>query len=157
MSLDGEWAVRQLRWTRSSPPGRAGEEAVRASVYVAALQQFEELLSAARHTGPASCPLPLFYALSQAGRAIVAAHGNFEQLYGHGLSEGVSKDARVEDRPTTKGGRHGPEEVHRLPRGAERLTAPSGSPPTRRRSSSQPPCSTRWQCTPTRTLPTSGR
>jgi hypothetical protein len=36
--------------------------------------------------GPASRPLPLFYALSQAGRAITAAHGSLPwELRGHGL------------------------------------------------------------------------
>jgi YaaC-like Protein len=39
----------------------------------ASLEQFEELLDAARSVGPATRPLPLYYALSQAGRAIAAA------------------------------------------------------------------------------------
>jgi hypothetical protein len=38
-----------------------------------ALEQFEELLGAASTASPAVRPLPLFYALSQAGRAIAAA------------------------------------------------------------------------------------
>jgi hypothetical protein len=42
-------------------------------VYVAALQQAEQLFHAAREAGFASSPLLLFYGLSQAGRAIAAA------------------------------------------------------------------------------------
>lgn len=85
--VDAEVAITQLRWTRSDPPGRASGDQGRREVYCAALQQFEELLNAARVAGPASRPLPLFYALSQAGRAIVAAHGEDPETYGHGLTE----------------------------------------------------------------------
>jgi hypothetical protein len=42
-------------------------------VFSAALGQFDELLDAAASVGPASRPLPLYYALNQAGRAIAAA------------------------------------------------------------------------------------
>lgn len=50
------------------------------------MQQFEELMQAAEQIGAAARPLPLFYALSQAGRAVAAAHA-YEpwQLRGHGL------------------------------------------------------------------------
>lgn len=54
----------------------------------AALEQFEQLLGAAEVSGPASAPLPLFYALSQAGRAIAAARLPDHQRWdftGHGL------------------------------------------------------------------------
>lgn len=58
----------------------------RHSTYGAALAQFDELMAAARSSGPASRPLPLFYALSQAGRAIAAAHLEEPwRLEGHGL------------------------------------------------------------------------
>jgi hypothetical protein len=43
-------------------------------VFAAALGQFDELLTAASVVGPASAPLPLYYALNQAGRAVAAAH-----------------------------------------------------------------------------------
>lgn len=85
--MDAEVAITQLRWTRSDPPERASLEQRRREVYCAALQQFEELLHSARVAGPASRPLPLFYAVSQAGRAIVAAHGDDAETYGHGLAE----------------------------------------------------------------------
>jgi hypothetical protein len=92
MQLDPDAALRELRWTRSDPPGLASDDAERRSIYVAALQQFEELLGAARQAGPATKALPLFYALSQAGRAIVAAHGEFPRTFGHGLGEVPATD-----------------------------------------------------------------
>jgi hypothetical protein len=85
--MDPDVALTQIRWTRSEPPGRATTDSTRRATYAAALQQFEELLNAARVAGPASRPLPLFYALSQAGRAIVAAHGEDPTTHGHGLGE----------------------------------------------------------------------
>ena len=75
-----------IRRTRAHPPGRARHEERRAT-YGTALEQFEELIKAAGDASPGVRPLPLFYALSQAGRAIAAA--NLSQgwkLYGHGLS-----------------------------------------------------------------------
>jgi hypothetical protein len=77
----------QLRLMRHRPPGVAavGE---RRSVFASALEQSEQLMRAARDVGPAARPLPLFYSLSQAGRAIAAARlGDRWRLSGHGLSE----------------------------------------------------------------------
>lgn len=56
-------------------------------MFGAALQQSEELFSAAATVGPASKPLPLFYGLSQAGRAIAAARDSSAtwKIRGHGL------------------------------------------------------------------------
>jgi YaaC-like Protein len=74
-----------IRLTRAEPPGHAGEDPRRAT-YGTALEQFEELISAASEASPAVRPLPLFYALSQAGRAIAAAYIPEKwRLYGHGL------------------------------------------------------------------------
>jgi hypothetical protein len=75
-------------WLRASlpgPPGKANDDEQRRAIYRAAMQQFEELLHAAAVTGYAARPLPLFYALSQAGRAIVASHGG-EPAQSHGLT-----------------------------------------------------------------------
>ena len=59
----------------------------RLSVFVAALEQAEQLMNAASAVGPAARPLPLFYSLSQAGRAIAAARlSDRWRLAGHGLS-----------------------------------------------------------------------
>lgn len=70
---------------RAAPPARV--DANRRPTFVAALEQFEELIRASRVVAPAAQPLPLFYALSQAGRAIGAARlENDWQLHGHGLS-----------------------------------------------------------------------
>jgi hypothetical protein len=74
-----------LRHSRAEPYGQAaaGDEAMR--VYRAALEQFEQLMRAAGTAGPAARPLPLFYALSQAGRAVIAARGGADHRT-HGLT-----------------------------------------------------------------------
>ena len=82
-----EHHARALRSSRAEPPGRASQDLERRHIYTAALQQFEELVTAARGVGPASRPLLLFYALSQAGRAVVAAYGDAPQITAHGLAE----------------------------------------------------------------------
>jgi len=75
-----------IRRTRARPPGRARCEERRAT-YGTALEQFEELIKAAGDASPGVRPLPLFYAMSQAGRAIAAANlSDGWKLYGHGLS-----------------------------------------------------------------------
>jgi hypothetical protein len=58
--------------SRSQPPGLADDGGRRASLYRAAIQQFEDLITAASSTSPAASPLPLYYALNQAGRAVLA-------------------------------------------------------------------------------------
>jgi hypothetical protein len=76
-----------IRATRASPPGFARGDNERRRVYGAALAQFDELIAASAAVGPASRPLPLFYALSQAGRAVAAAHAETAwRLRWHGLS-----------------------------------------------------------------------
>jgi hypothetical protein len=84
---DQEWMLRNIRGTRANPPGLAAGDAHRRAIYSAGLEQFEQLLEASRTVGPAARPLPLFYALSQAGRAIVAARGDQPEIGGHGLSQ----------------------------------------------------------------------
>jgi hypothetical protein len=66
----------------------AANDAERRAVFGAALQQSEDLFAASAAVGDASKPLPLFYALSQAGRAITAAHNPEAgwRIKGHGLS-----------------------------------------------------------------------
>lgn len=59
---------------RANPPASASVEGTKKQrVFQSALAQAEELWEAASVVGPASRPLPLFYCLSQAGRAICAA------------------------------------------------------------------------------------
>jgi hypothetical protein len=79
-----------------------------APFYSSALVQFEELMGAARAASPQTLPLSLFYALSQAGRAIAAARLDGEwRLQGHGL-ESSDLDAenlcqvRIRAKPTKK-------------------------------------------------------
>lgn len=81
-----DWNLQVIRATRADPPGKA-DKGSRRALYGASLQQFDELIEASRTAGHASRPLPLFYALSQAGRAIVAAHGSSGRIGSHGLSE----------------------------------------------------------------------
>jgi hypothetical protein len=76
------------------------DEERRTNTFWAALQQFEELLDAAGTVGPASRPLPLFYALSQAGRAITAAHAPARwELRGHGLKLSGDSSQNLLERP----------------------------------------------------------
>jgi YaaC-like protein len=94
-----------LRSLRSSPPGFASEDPARREVFLAALEQSEQLLRGAADLGFASRPLSLFYGLSQAGRAITAAwshpvlsEGSADlawQLAGHGIKFAGSVDDMV--------------------------------------------------------------
>lgn len=82
-------ALRSLRALRHDPPGYAKQGARRTTLQ-SALEQCEQFLGAASDTGYATQPVQLFYALSQAGRAIVAASprvGNQGwKVSGHGLT-----------------------------------------------------------------------
>jgi hypothetical protein len=86
--MTGAEAIREIRRTRAQAPGDAARDEPRRRTYVAALAQFEALYKAAQMVDVSVAPLPLFYALSQAGRAIVAAHGAEHRVRGHGLEEG---------------------------------------------------------------------
>lgn len=82
-----------IRSTRATRPARAGADPDRGLLYAAALRQFEDLLTSAEAAGHAGRPVPLFYALSQAGRAIIAAFGDTPRASGHGLRERRPDDA----------------------------------------------------------------
>ena len=85
---------------RSSPPAVAGADEERKLVFQSALAQAEELWEAASVVGPASRPLPLFYCMSQAGRAVCAASavpGEWRPLK-HGLRRHVSEAATPDER-----------------------------------------------------------
>lgn len=84
---DHQWMLRNIRGTRATPPGLAANDQQRRAIYSAGIEQFEQLLEASRGISPSARPLPLFYALSQAGRAIVAAKGSSPKIDGHGLSQ----------------------------------------------------------------------
>jgi hypothetical protein len=87
MTRDDATIRYRLREARASLKFHAPSSAARRRTFLAALQQFEELVGAAAAVGPASRPLPLFYALSQGGRAITAAHAlGVWELAGHGIS-----------------------------------------------------------------------
>jgi hypothetical protein len=75
-----------LRLLRPAPPGLAAKSKGRARIVAAALEQAEQLARSAERIGPAAQPLPLFYALSQAGRAVAAVHLKDQwELTAHGL------------------------------------------------------------------------
>lgn len=84
------WAA--LRSTRAAPP--AGIKGRRHKTYVAALEQAQQMFTAAASVGVATRPLLLFYGLSQGGRAIAAAakhvHNNDYPLVGHGIKANKS-------------------------------------------------------------------
>ena len=82
--MTGSEAWDHVRLTRLEPPG-AAKTGGRAALYRAALQQSEDLMRAAEATGRAARPLPLFYSLSQAGKAIEACYG-VEESKRHGLT-----------------------------------------------------------------------
>jgi hypothetical protein len=80
------WAWQRLRLLRAEPPGLAENSKPRSRVFTAALEQAEALTRAAETVGPAAQPLLLFYAISQAARAVTAAHVREHwELSGHGL------------------------------------------------------------------------
>lgn len=84
---DRRWAWQRLRLLRASPPGLAEKSGARAELVSASLEQCEQLMTAALGAGPAARPLPLFYALSQATRAICAVHLKHDfVLRRHGLT-----------------------------------------------------------------------
>jgi hypothetical protein len=80
----------RLRQSRSAPPGLATSSQERRLTYSGALGQFEELMKASKQVTPATRPLPLYYALSQAGKAIAAA------LVANGVKPGHGLRARVD-------------------------------------------------------------
>lgn len=87
----GMLAWQRIRVLRTRPPARV--EGERAGVFVSALEQAEQLMNAAADVGPAASPLLLFYAVSQAGRAIAAAHLDDPwRLSGHGLKLRATAD-----------------------------------------------------------------
>lgn len=89
---DGSEDLAAIRALRAEPPGRAQNE-TRRKTFGAALEQFEQLLGVAPRGGAASSPILLFYALRQAGVAIMAAHAEGDwKVHGHGLSVRIESD-----------------------------------------------------------------
>jgi hypothetical protein len=80
----------QLRSLRSDPPSPVGKEGPRRATFTSSLEQAEQMFRAASQVGTATRALPLFYGLSQAGRAIAcaakAAKGDEWKLIGHGIN-----------------------------------------------------------------------
>lgn len=85
----------ELRSLRSQKVGRAiGGD--RRATFNAALEQAEQLFTAASSIGTATQPILLFYGLSQLGRAVAAAStkvGKEYKLTGHGIKDGELQGA----------------------------------------------------------------
>jgi len=64
--------------------------------YTAALEQAEELFGAAQQLGPATRALPLFYGLSQAGRALAIAIEPGTRFSGHGIGMASTQPGKGE-------------------------------------------------------------
>jgi hypothetical protein len=67
------YALRRRRTSLESKTLLASSSS-RRGTFSAAMQQFEELMSASAAVGPASRPITLYYAIVQAGLAVAAAH-----------------------------------------------------------------------------------
>ncbi len=122
----------KIRAMRAMPPGRAASDGERRGVFSAALGQFDELLDAAAAVGPASRPVPLYYALNQAGRAIAAALLPPDRPWRpilHGLSIRGPEDGRLQDATitpqNTSDGRPGSFDLLAEVVRGRRLTAPT--------------------------------
>jgi hypothetical protein len=99
---NASWGWAQLRAMRSAPPGLASNDLERSDVFTSSLEQAEQLCRAATVTPPAARPLPLFYAMSQATRAVaaVALPENWTPRT-HGLSLPNSDEPILERKLTT--------------------------------------------------------
>jgi hypothetical protein len=99
--LDPEYDRLRIRALRATF-NRSGDDERRRLVFIGALGQFDELMTAAASVGPASRPLPLYYALNQAGRAIVAQRQMRDQPWepkSHGLTVRDPPDGWLQQTP----------------------------------------------------------
>src|SRR5579862_340119 len=90
IGIDSDLERPRIQALRASPPSLAADPGARRRVFGAALGQWDALLGASAVVAPAASPILLFYALSQASRAVCAAHisGQPWRARGHGLSIG---------------------------------------------------------------------
>jgi hypothetical protein len=75
IGIDGQRDRRRIQALRAEPTGLARESGSRRRVFGAALEQWDALLEASAEVVPDAAPILLFYALSQAGRALYALLG----------------------------------------------------------------------------------
>ena len=91
MGVDPRTDLFALQAMRSSRPGHLAESEERRAVFGSAIEQFEALHQASASVPPSASPITLFYAISQAGRAMSAAlipDPDGWRSFGHGLSVG---------------------------------------------------------------------
>jgi hypothetical protein len=88
--VDSDLDRPRIQALRATPPGLAADRGARRRVFGAALGQWDALLGASALVVPTASPILLFYALSQAGRAVCAASisGQPWRAGGHGLKIG---------------------------------------------------------------------
>ena len=99
--LDPDYDRLRIRALRATFKASRDDER-RRQVFIGALGQFDELITAAASVGPASRPLPLYYALNQAGRALVAQRQIRDRPWEpkwHGLTVGDPPDGRLQQTP----------------------------------------------------------
>jgi hypothetical protein len=118
------FAVQALR---ADPPGLACEDEDRQRVFGSALEQFDQLLVATEAVGPATAPIPLFYAFSQGGRAFAAARvtGEDWRPRTHGLSVGDPGIGIGDTVLTPRGARLGSFQLFCQSIGSAALTGPA--------------------------------
>lgn len=95
-----ETTWRQLRESRANPRGLAKGHKHRSALYNAALEQSQQLFSAAASLDYAVRPIALFYGLSQGARALYAAHsvGDYHMQSGHGIKvTNMNTHPQIED------------------------------------------------------------
>ncbi|MCW3027163.1 MAG: hypothetical protein JWN81_374 [Solirubrobacterales bacterium] len=109
LGVDAQMDRGRIQALRASPPRLAAAPGARRRVFGAALGQWDALLGASAEVVPAASPILLFYALSQAGRALCAANvpGQPWRASSHGLKIGDPPPAIGETTISPDGGEHG--------------------------------------------------
>ncbi|WP_436525320.1 YaaC family protein [Actinoplanes sp. HUAS TT8] len=117
-------AWRDIRALRAQPTGLAAADLDRAALFKAALRQAEDLAVAASASDYATSPLTLFYAVEQAGQAIIQARkpSISETVSSHGLTLRPSDDGLLTSRMCP------PRQQSTRPGGFQDVCATIGSP-----------------------------
>lgn len=108
LGIDSQIDRGQIQALRAAPPRFATDSGARRRVFGAALGQWDALLGASAEVAPVASPILLFYALSQAGRAVCAANisGQPWRSSSHGLKIGDPGSTIGETIVTPDGGPH---------------------------------------------------
>lgn len=113
MTFAAQW--QEIRALRAVPTHLAASDPDRRRTFAAALHQAEELAKAADVATNATKALMLFYSLSQAGRAIAAAHLPIPwKLCGHGLGVTTVEQPMLETTVNPAPRRSGDDSFHQV-------------------------------------------